>query len=94
MRVASFNVSLRAGAAALLVVGLSAAAPDARAQQDRVTVVGRMASSVDGSNVYGVLVAIPALRLRARSDSAGLFRLAGVTAGTYDITFRWIGGWK
>ncbi len=91
MRVASFNVSLRAGAAALLVVGLSAAAPDARAQQDRVTVVGRMASSVDGSNVYGVLVAIPALRLRARSDSTGLFRLDGVKAGTYDITFRRIG---
>ena len=91
MRVSSLNVSLRAGAAALLVVGLSAAAPDARAQQNRVTLAGRMASSVDGSDVYGVLVAIPALRLRARSDSAGLFWLAGVTAGTYDITFRRIG---
>lgn len=91
MRVSSLNVSLRAGAAALLLVGLSAAAPDARAQQNRVTVVGRMASSVDGSDVYGVLVAIPGLRLRARSDSAGLFRLDGVRVGTYDLTFRRIG---
>ena len=91
MRVSSLNVSLRAGAAALLVVGLSAAAQDARAQQHGVTVVGRMASAVDGSDVYGVLVAIPALRLKARTDSAGLFRLAGVRAGTYDITFRRIG---
>ena len=91
MRVASLNVSLRAGAAALLVAGLSVAAPDARAQENRVTVVGRMASSVDRSDVYGVLVAIPALRLRARSDSAGLFRLVGVKTGTYDITFRRIG---
>lgn len=91
MRVSSLNVSLRAGAAALLLIGLSAAAPDARAQQNRVTVVGRMASSVDGSDVYGVLVAIPGLRLRARSDSAGLFRLDGVRVGTYDLTFRRIG---
>ena len=91
MRVASFNVSWRAGAAAFLVVGLSTAAPDARAQQDRVTVAGRMASSIDRSDLYGVLVAIPALRIRARSDSAGLFRLAGVKTGTYDITFRRIG---
>ncbi len=91
MRVSSLSVSLRTGAAALLVVGLSLAAQDARAQQDRVTVVGRMASSVDGSDVYGVLVAIPALRLKARTDSAGLFRLAGVRAGTYDITFHRIG---
>ena len=91
MRVSSLNVSLRAGAAALLVVGLAAAAPEARAQQDRVTVVGRTASSIDGSDVYGVLVAIPALRIKARTDSAGLFRLAGVRTGTYDITFHRIG---
>ena len=91
MRVASLNVSLRAGAAALLVVALSAAAQDARAHQNQVTVVGRMASAVDSSDVYGVLVAIPALRLKARTDSAGLFRLAGVRTGTYDITFRRIG---
>ena len=91
MRVSSLNVSLRAGAAALLVVALSAAAQDARAQQDGVTVVGRMASAVDGSDVYGVLVAIPALRLKVRTDSAGLFQLGGVRAGTYDITFHRIG---
>lgn len=91
MRISSLNVSLRAGATALLMVALSAAAPDARAQQNGVTVVGRMASAVDGSDVYGVLVAIPALRIKARTDSAGLFRLGGVTAGTYDLTFHRIG---
>jgi hypothetical protein len=63
----------------------------AAAQDGPVILAGRIASSVDGIDVEGVLVSIPTLRKRAWTDAAGVFRLEGIRQGTHQLTFRRIG---
>ena len=71
-----------------LVALLALLAAPALAAQASVTVAGVVLDAESGEPVPDVVVGVDGTELRAATDSAGRFRLAGVTTGTRRLVFR------
>lgn len=72
-------------AAVLLLAGLVAGAGSTATAQGATVLEGRVAGITPKKHLKDATVAIDSLKLRARTDSAGAFRLAAIPAGTHAV---------
>ncbi|MCH7476120.1 MAG: carboxypeptidase regulatory-like domain-containing protein [Gemmatimonadetes bacterium] len=76
---------------AWLVTALFVVSPPLHAWQSETAVIGKLIAAGDRTPIEGMLVEIIALRISARSDGDGAFRLVGVSPGTWVLTIQRIG---
>lgn len=76
---------------AMLAICFEAARPTGRADAQRASLVGMVLSDSAERPVLNAEIAIAALGLSARSDSAGGFSLLRIAAGRYEVVVRAVG---
>ena len=76
---------------ACLVTVLFVVSPPLHARQSETVVIGKLIAAGARTPIDGMLVQITALRISARSDGDGAFRLVGVPPGTYVLRTQRVG---